>query len=101
MTKAKPMNLTSLLAERARNGKPVRAGLIGAGKFGSMFLSQVPTIPGLEVTVIADLDPERARTACRNVGWDEARIARTRFVNAGKDACDPAAVDVVVEATGN
>src|SRR6478735_4714565 len=55
---------------------------------------------GARVAVIADLDPERARAACRNVGWDEARIARTRFVTAGKDACDPAAVDAVVEATG-
>jgi hypothetical protein len=38
---------------------PVRVALIGAGKFGSMFLSQVPTIRGLEVTAIADLDPDR------------------------------------------
>jgi len=30
------------LAARAAAGKPVLAGLIGAGKFGSMFLSQVP-----------------------------------------------------------
>jgi predicted homoserine dehydrogenase-like protein len=43
----------------------VQVGLIGAGKFGSMFLNQVPTMPGLEVSVIADLNPERARTACR------------------------------------
>ena len=40
------MNLTHLLEARRASGKPVRAGLIGAGKFGSMFLSQVPTIPG-------------------------------------------------------
>ena len=42
------------LASRAAAGDPVRVGLIGAGKFGSMFLSQVPTTPGLEVAVIAD-----------------------------------------------
>ena len=68
------MNLTALLRRRAEAGRPVRAALIGAGKFGSMFLAQVPTIPGLEVAAIADLDPERARAACRTVGWDEARI---------------------------
>ncbi|MBN9022135.1 MAG: flagellar biosynthesis protein FlgA [Rhizobiales bacterium] len=95
------MNLSHLLAARAASGKTVRAGLIGAGKFGSMFLSQVPTIPGLELAVIADLDPDRARNACRNVGWDEARIARTKFVTSGKEACDPGLVDCVVEATGN
>ena len=49
------MNLSRMAAEAAANGSPVRAGLIGAGKFGSMFLSQVPTIAGLDVTAIADL----------------------------------------------
>src|SRR5204863_6054141 len=43
------MNLHRLLQQRAEVGRPVRVGLIGAGKFGSMFLSQVPTTPGLEV----------------------------------------------------
>ena len=74
--------------------------MIGAGKFGSMFLTQVPTTPGLEVAVIADLDPERARAACRKVGWDAARIGRTRFVSSGAEACGDDAVEVVVEATG-
>ena len=74
------MNLSHLAAARAAAGRPVRVALIGAGKFGSMFLSQAPTIPGLEVAVIADLDTDRAKAACRAVGWDEPRIARTRFV---------------------
>jgi predicted homoserine dehydrogenase-like protein len=95
------MNLSSRLAERRADGKPVRTALIGAGKFGSMFLSQVPTIPGLEVAAILDLDPDRARNACRNVGWDDARIARTRFTTKASDIFDDTYVDVVVEATGN
>ena len=61
------MNLQAMLAARVEAGKPVRVGLIGAGKFGSMFLAQVPSIAGIEVAVIADLDPERAKAACRNV----------------------------------
>jgi predicted homoserine dehydrogenase-like protein len=61
------LNLQSLLAARVDANKPVRVGLIGAGKFGSMFLAQVPTIRGLEVAVIADLDPERAKRACQTV----------------------------------
>ncbi len=52
------MNLHRLLQQRTVAGQPVRVGLIGAGKFGSMFLSQVPTLPGLEIAVIADLNPE-------------------------------------------
>src|SRR5712671_5462161 len=94
------MNFFHMLQQRAEAGRPVRVGLIGAGKFGSMFLTQVPTTPGLEVAVIADLDPERARAACRKVGWDAAHIGRTRFVSSGAEACGDDAVEVVVEATG-
>src|SRR5216110_2274138 len=94
------MNFFHMLQQRAEAGRPVRVGLIGAGKFGSMFLTQVPTTPGLEVAVIADLDPERARAACRKVGWDAAHIGRTRFVSSGIEACGDADVEVVVEATG-
>ena len=34
------MNLHRMLAERAASGKPLRVLLIGAGKFGSMFLAR-------------------------------------------------------------
>jgi predicted homoserine dehydrogenase-like protein len=94
------MNLHHLLAKRHVAGKPVRVALIGAGKFGSMFLSQVPHTPGLEVPVIVDLDPERARDACRTVGWDDARIAATKFTDDGA-AATGGNIDVIVEATGN
>jgi predicted homoserine dehydrogenase-like protein len=95
------MNLYRLLQKRAANGQPVRVGLIGAGKFGSMFLSQVPTTPGLQVSVIADLSPDRAREACRRVGWSEDRIAATRFVDDAAAMIASPDVEVVVEATGH
>jgi predicted homoserine dehydrogenase-like protein len=95
------MSLYHLARERAAENRPVKVGLIGAGKFGSMFLNQAPTMPGLEISVIGDLDPERAQRACRAVGWDEARIARTRFLAAGAEVCADPQVDVVVEATGS
>lgn len=76
-------------------------GLIGAGKFGSMFLSQVPTTPGLRVAAIADLSPDRARQACAAVGWEEPRIAATRFTDDGADLIADPAVEVVIEATGH
>ena len=91
------MNLARLAADRDH---PIRAALIGAGKFGSMFLAQVPSIAGLEVAVIADLDPVRARAACRNVGWNDTAINATRFTDSGLDAAC-AQVDVVIEATGH
>jgi predicted homoserine dehydrogenase-like protein len=94
------MNLSHLLNARRAAGKPVRVALIGAGKFGSMFLSQVPHTPGLDVPVIVDLDPERAREACRTVGWDPERMAATTFTaDAAKATSGP--IEVIVEATGN
>src|ERR1700712_5419773 len=95
-----PMNLHHLLAKRAAAGKPVRVALIGAGKFGSMFLAQVPHTPGLEVPVIVDLDPQRPGEACRTVGWDDARIAATTFTDDVAKATSDA-IEVIVEATGN
>jgi predicted homoserine dehydrogenase-like protein len=95
------LNLTALLAERRAAGRPVRVGLIGAGKFGSMFLAQVPTIPGLEVAAIADLDVSRAKAACAHVGWTADRVAATRFITDGTALCAEVDVEVVVEATGH
>src|ERR1700753_2526734 len=94
------MNLHRLLNARLAAGKPVRVALIGAGKFGSMFLSQVPHTPGLQVPVIVDLDPERAREACETVGWAAARIAATRLPDDAAAATGDG-IDVVEEATGN
>jgi predicted homoserine dehydrogenase-like protein len=94
------MSLYHLARQRAAAGRPVRVSLIGAGKFGSMFLNQVPGMPGVEIVAIGDLDPERARAACRTVGWDEARIARTEFLASGDELCAHPSVEVVVEATG-
>ncbi|MFT6533422.1 MAG: putative homoserine dehydrogenase-like protein [Limimaricola cinnabarinus] len=95
------MNLAKLCATRAAQGRPVTAGLIGAGKFGSMFLAQVPHVEGLGVAAIADLDRDRARAACREVGWDESRIAATRFVANGAELAAMDGVEVVIEATGH
>ncbi len=95
------MNLHRLLSDRLEKGKPVKVGLIGAGKFGSMFLNQIPTTPGLEMTAIADLDPERARAACRAVDWPEELIGATAFLESGEDLCRRDDIEVVVEATGH
>ncbi|MCX7384957.1 MAG: Gfo/Idh/MocA family oxidoreductase, partial [Alphaproteobacteria bacterium] len=94
------MNLHALAAARAAAGRPVRVGLIGAGKFGSMFLAQVPHSP-VVVSAIADLDPGRARTACATVGWSAERIAATAFTDNGMALIGRDDVDVVVEATGH
>jgi predicted homoserine dehydrogenase-like protein len=48
-------SLSAELARRAEEGRPVRVGLIGAGKFGTMFLSQALHTPGLHVVGVCDL----------------------------------------------
>jgi predicted homoserine dehydrogenase-like protein len=89
------------LAARAAASKPVRVGLIGAGKFGSMFLSQVPTTHGLVVAQIADLDPGKAKATCRGVGWDSELIQQTTFTDDAVQMMQSGGIDVIVEATGN
>ena len=43
------MNLYPKLQQRAAQNEPVRIGLIGAGKFGSMYLAQIPRTPGVHL----------------------------------------------------
>lgn len=95
------MYLYNQLLARADANNPVRVGLIGAGKFGSMFLSQVPTTPGLSVTHICDLDPAQAQQTCRDVGWPEELIGLSIFSDDADAMMRSGVVDVVVEATGN
>ena len=94
------MYLHNAISKRVNENNPVKVALIGAGKFGSMFLSQVPTTAGLEVAVIADLKPENAIKACKNVGWSNELIKKTKFVDEAIKAINLAEVDVVIEATG-
>lgn len=105
------MNLYAKLQRRQDDGQPIRVGLIGAGKFGSMFLVQVRHIPGMHLMGIADLSPERARAAMSATGWDVAAATAPDFASALRDGrtCitdDPEALigadglDVVIEATG-
>lgn len=96
----------------AAQGKPVRVGLIGAGKFGSMFLSQVPRTPGVHLLGIADLSPARARAALQRVGWvagqygagswDEALRQGSTYIQEDAEAliAQPQ-IDIIIDATGS
>lgn len=106
------MNLFSLLNKRADATNPIRIGLIGAGKFGSMFLSQARKTPGFHVLGIADLDPDKVRTSLKDVGWTHEQYAAHSFEDAARNKStfitDDAealinadGMDVIIEATGN
>jgi len=106
------MNLYSLLQAREAEGRPVQCGLIGAGKFGSMFLAQARITPGMQVMGVCDLDPARGRDALETTGWAEAQYAAGSFGDALKNGTtfitdDASALikadgmEVVIDATGN
>ncbi len=90
-----------MLKQREERGEPLRIGLIGAGKFGSMFLSQVRHTPGMRMVAIADLSPERARDALRRVGWADTAIASLRFFEDARRMIEEPDVDVLIDATGS
>ena len=106
------MSLHQQLLKRQADGKPIRVGLIGAGKFGSMYLSQIPRTPGVHLVGIADLSPAAARTNLARVGWDVARTEAvsldaavkngdTHITEDWKALASHPAIDVVVECTGH
>jgi predicted homoserine dehydrogenase-like protein len=86
--------------------------LIGAGKFGTMYLAQAPHTPGIHIVAIADLAPDRARKSLIRTGWTRERFGAHTFAAAGKSGAtfvtdDALAliaapeVDIVIDATGN
>ena len=106
------MNLHHLLCARAAANRPIRVGLIGAGKFGTMFLAQAARTPGLHVMGIADLAPARAQATLLQVGWPAERLAARHPSDAWRDGTtwltdDAAALiaaaglEVVIDATGS
>ena len=106
------MNLYAKLREREAQGKPLRVGLIGAGKFGAMYLAQVPKTPGVHLVGIADLSPANARVNLERVGWSSQRYSapsldaalKSGATHVGEDwqalVAHPG-IDIIVEATGN
>ena len=95
------MFLEKKINELIDNKKTVNVTLIGAGKFGSMFLSQAPYTKGLNVFTICDLNIDKAKKACLKVGWSEDQINNTIFTEDFEKAINDDEVDVVVEATGH
>ena len=106
------MSLYAQLQKRAAEGRPIRVALVGAGKFGSMYLAQIPRTPGVHLLGIADLSPEGARANLGRVGWEPQRTSAASLAEAlkhgsthiGEDwraLVSHPAVDVVVECTGH
>ncbi|OJJ03889.1 hypothetical protein ASPVEDRAFT_762879 [Aspergillus versicolor CBS 583.65] len=108
-------SLSTKLAERERAGRPIQVGIIGAGKFGSMFISQSFRTTGIHLAGIADLSKDRALAALKRTGYPTDKYDETctmsvsNGIKAGKTVIttDSTAliatpeIDVVLEVTGN
>lgn len=106
------MNLFPMLVARSEAQSPIRVVQVGAGKFGTMFLSQARMTPGIHVAGLADLDPGRARQRLAEAGWEAERFGARdldeAFANGSTLVTDDALalirdprVEVVIEATGD
>lgn len=106
------MSLHTRLQQRAAEGRPIRIGLIGAGKFGAMYLAQTPRTPGVQLVAIADLSPAAARVNLERVGWQAERsnagsvqealkTGATWITDDWQAVTREPSIDIVVECTGN
>jgi len=108
-------SLSTKLAQREAEGKPIQIGIIGAGKFGSMFISQCHRTPGMRLAGISDLDKNRALAALERTGYPKNRFDATASISVeegikqGKTAITQdseelitaSGMDVILEITGN
>jgi predicted homoserine dehydrogenase-like protein len=104
------VNLYAKLKQREQN--PLRIGVIGAGKFGAMYIAQVPRTPGVHLVGIADLSPANAKENLQRVGWEPSRYSAPSLEKALKEnrthvsddwqalVAHPG-VDIIIESTGN
>lgn len=106
------MNLSVLLADRAAMGQPIRVGLIGAGKVGTMFLAQARHTVGLHIAAVADAVAERGPTALALAHWPPAKAVARSLADAldtggtwvttqALALTEADGLDVVIEATSD
>lgn len=105
------LDLADRLLKRQEEGKSFRVGVIGAGKFATMFLSQANSTSGFHIAAIADLDFKRAEDSLRTAGFekdlnisgiDEAiSSSEIWFTDSGIELAQCEQLDLVIEATGN
>ncbi|MEM7536015.1 MAG: NAD(P)-dependent oxidoreductase [Chloroflexota bacterium] len=109
------MLLSQHLEKREEDGNPIRVGVIGVGKFGAALVAQISQMKGMNVSAIADINPDHAKRAYDTYGIDGSGVAIAETVNGVDDAVSKGTpivtndglnianseqLDVVVDATG-
>jgi predicted homoserine dehydrogenase-like protein len=106
------MNLFSLMQQRTAASGPIRVGVIGAGKFSSMFLTQAVGTPNIHVVGVADINVPKAKAALARTGWpaeryaaatldEAARTGGTAVIDDSTALIQHPAIEVILEITGN
>lgn len=106
------MNLFTKLQERAASGQPVLVGMIGAGKFGTMFLAQALRLKGIHIVGVVDLRPDAAKSNMKLVGWDAAAYSASSLDDAATSGATFVGddwealtahpkIEIIIECTGN
>ena len=106
------MGMIDQLKEREEQNRPVRIGMIGGGKFGTMFMAQAQRIPGVHVLGVVDLDVEQARSNFILTGWPKERLMAptldtalqtqaTHISDNVEDLINHPAIEIIIECTGN
>lgn len=106
--------IDTALAQRAREGRPIRVGLIGAGFMARGVALQIAlSVPGMRVAAIANRTLEGARRAYREADESGVCVVETltqleRAIESGVPAitedamllCRAAGIDAIIEVTG-
>ncbi|MBS12631.1 MAG: hypothetical protein CME19_13630 [Gemmatimonadetes bacterium] len=107
--------LSGLLAQRERDGDPIRVGLVGSGKFGTGLVAQVAGMRGMEVRAIADINLDSAKEAFEAGGYtadqtyvvqngngleDALATGKRAITDDGSLIASSDQIDVIVDATG-
>jgi predicted homoserine dehydrogenase-like protein len=106
------MNLYTMLEQREKEGRRIRVGIIGAGKFGTMYISQIRKLPGVHLVGVADLVPENAFKSFERTSWPKEMVNASTLEEAAKNGTTCVLksadeliaseyVDILIECTGN
>lgn len=80
------MELLRKLRQREQEQRPVRVGIVGCGQMGSGLAHTINNIKGMEVSAIADIDPERAIKTLLDTGVDRNQIKEVTAIGEANDA---------------
>ena len=62
------MSIRKFLQQKESDSTPIKVCVIGCGRFGGMIIYQIQHIPGMEVSVICDLNVKKAISVASQAG---------------------------------